>query len=138
MITHQKVVRKIISYIWYLMLTSGLFSSEYSSDVKHNANTQSGSVLEITSFRGLFKPAVRKHTGAVGVTLTTCGEIPETGTAPLGGRFLLVTDAQENGCGKTEHRRHLGLMDNRKIPALHLSNLSRLQVTVILHVTDLC
>lgn len=49
----------------------------------------------------------------MGVTLTTCGEIPETGTAPLGGRFLLVTDAQENGCG-TYNRRHLGLMDREK------------------------
>lgn len=42
-------------------------------------------------------------TGAVGVTLTTCGGIPETGTAPLGGRFLLVTDAQENDCGGRQH-----------------------------------
>lgn len=42
-----------------------------------------------------------KPTGAVGGALTTCGGIPETGTAPLGGRFLLVTDAHENGCGMT-------------------------------------
>lgn len=40
------------------------------------------------------------HTGAVGVALMTCG-IPETGAATLGGRFLLVTDAQENGCEVT-------------------------------------
>lgn len=39
-------------------------------------------------------------TGAAGATLTTWGGIPETGTAPLGGRFLLVTDAQENGCNR--------------------------------------
>lgn len=41
------------------------------------------------------------HTGAVGVALMTCGGIPETGAATLGGRFLLVTDAQENGCEVT-------------------------------------
>ena len=34
--------------------------------------------------------------------MTTCGGIPETGTAPLGGRFLLVTDAQENGWERTQ------------------------------------
>lgn len=45
-------------------------------------------------------------TGAVGVTLTTWGGIPETGTAPLGGRFLLVTNAQENGC-KTKERNQI-------------------------------
>lgn len=44
-------------------------------------------------------------TGAVGVALTTWGGIPETGTAPLGGRFLLVTEAQENGCGTSQHRK---------------------------------
>lgn len=48
----------------------------------------------------------------MGVTLTTCGGIPETGTAPLGGRFLLVTNAQENGCRKTEHRRNFTLWPN--------------------------
>lgn len=36
-------------------------------------------------------------TGAAVATLTTWGGIPEMGMAPLGGRFLLVTDAQENG-----------------------------------------
>lgn len=41
-------------------------------------------------------------TGAAGATLTTCGLIPDTAMAPLGGRFLLVTDAQENGCGRAE------------------------------------
>lgn len=50
-------------------------------------------------------PRVRiplRLTGAVGATLTTWGLIPDTGMAPLGGRFLLVTDAQENGCGRAE------------------------------------
>lgn len=42
-------------------------------------------------------------TGAVGATLTTCGGIPETGTAPLGGRFLLVTDAQEKDWWQQTH-----------------------------------
>lgn len=42
-------------------------------------------------------------TGAAGVALTTCGGIPEAGTVPLGGRFLLVTDAQENDCGGRKH-----------------------------------
>lgn len=55
-----------------------------------------------------------KLTGAVGVTLTTCGGIPETGTAPLGGRFLLVTDAQENDCGGRKHT--LNDQSNRKSP----------------------
>lgn len=35
--------------------------------------------------------------------LTTCGGIPEGGTVPLGGRFLLVTEAQEKVC-KENHR----------------------------------
>lgn len=30
--------------------------------------------------------------------LTTCGEIPEEVTVPVGGRFLLVTKAQEKVC----------------------------------------
>lgn len=38
--------------------------------------------------------------------MTTWGGIPETGTAPLGGRFLLVTNAQENGC-KTKERNQI-------------------------------
>lgn len=45
------------------------------------------------------------RTGAAGATLTTWGGIPETGTAPLWGRFLLVTDAQENGCEDTGNRK---------------------------------
>lgn len=34
------------------------------------------------------------------VALRTCGECPEEVTVPEGGRFLLVTEAQENGCNK--------------------------------------
>lgn len=30
--------------------------------------------------------------------LTTWGDIPEEVTVPVGGRFLLVTKAQEKGC----------------------------------------
>lgn len=32
------------------------------------------------------------------------GETPETGTAPLGVRFLLVTEAHENGCEENQRR----------------------------------
>lgn len=45
----------------------------------------------------------QKSTCAEGVALTTCGGIPETGTAPLGGRFLLVTEAHENGCRENKN-----------------------------------
>lgn len=46
--------------------------------------------------------------------MTTCGGIPETGTAPLGGRFLLVTNAQENGCSDRKHT--FNDLGNRKSP----------------------
>ena len=61
--------------------------------------THESITISTISWKQVFKEEV-EPTAAAGVALTTCGGIPVTGTAPLGGRFLLVTDAQENGCRK--------------------------------------
>lgn len=38
--------------------------------------------------------------------LTTCGWAPEDGTVPVRGKFLLVTDAQDEVCQRYDHYKY--------------------------------